>query len=152
MRIISYIMAILLIQLGRPADGQFSLPLTHLDLTSGYGYRIHPVTGLPSFHAGVDFRARHDTVYAIANGVAAATGYQSLLGLYIRLDHHGLQSSYGHLSQVWVAPGDTVFSGQAIAISGSTGRVTGEHLHFSVWFQGKPIDPVKFLYHLLKYN
>jgi len=131
---------------------QLSLPLKQLNLTSGYGYRVHPVTGKYAFHAGVDLRAHLDTVYAIADGIVTAAGYQSFLGLYIRLDQQGLESVYGHLSRIGVMPGDTVISGQAIAISGSTGRVTGEHLHFSVLLQGKPIDPIKFLYHLLKYN
>ncbi|MFS2185643.1 M23 family metallopeptidase [Mucilaginibacter sp. Mucisp84] len=128
------------------------MPLKHLVLTSGYGYRIHPVTAKFSFHPGVDLHARHDTVFAIADGVVAAIGYQDLLGICIRLNHNGLQSVYGHLSQVWVSAGDSVISGQPIAISGATGRVTGEHLHFSVLYLGKPIDPIQFLYHLLSYN
>jgi len=143
---------ILLIQWGQIAHGQYGSPLRHLAITSGYGYRIHPVTGKTSFHSGIDLRAHSDTVFAIADGVVTAVGYQSILGIYIRLDHNGLQSIYGHLAQILVFPGEAVVSGQPIAISGATGRVTGGHLHFSVLYQGKLIDPVRFLYHLLKYN
>ena len=152
MRVIKLVLLILLGQWGRSLQAQCCLPLKHLDLTSGYGYRIHPVTGKPDFHAGVDLRAHHDTVYAVAGGMVAATGYQTFLGLYISLDHDGIQTVYGHLSRVFITTGETVNSGEAIAISGSTGRVTGEHLHFSVLFQNKPVDPLKFLYQLLKYN
>jgi murein DD-endopeptidase MepM/ murein hydrolase activator NlpD len=151
-RVIKLVLLILLVQWGQRLRAQFSLPLKHLDLTSDYGYRIHPVTGKSAFHAGVDLRAHHDTVYAVADGIIAAVGYQTLLGLYIRLDHDGIQTVYGHLSYIFITTSDTVYSGETIAISGSTGRVTGEHLHFSVLFQNKPVDPVRFLYHLLKYN
>lgn len=152
MRVIQLVLLIVLVQWGRSLQAQCCLPLKHLDLRSGYGYRIHPVTGKPDFHAGVDLRAHHDTVYAVAGGIVAATGYQTFLGLYIRLDHNDIQTVYGHLSSIFITTGDTVHSGEAMAISGSTGRVTGEHLHFGVLFQNKPVDPLKFLYHLLKYN
>jgi len=95
------------------------LPLKNLHLTSPYGYRVHPVTGKYAFHAGVDLRAKDDTVFAIMDGSVAATGYNDFLGIFIRLDHGGgFQSGYGHLSEVFVAPGDTVRSGEPIAISG----------------------------------
>ena len=142
----------ILVQWGPSVHGQYNLPLKHLALTSGFGYRIHPVTGQETFHSGIDLRAHHDTVYAIADGLVTRVGYQRFLGLYVCLDHNGLESVYGHLSSVGVLPGDTVISGQPVAISGETGRVTGGHLHFSVYYRGKPIDPVKFLYHLIKYN
>lgn len=126
------------------------LPLRHLSVNSGYGYRIHPVTGKYTMHSGVDLKAGNDTVFAIMNGVAFQTGYDRLLGLHIRLNHPGEVSSiYGHLSQVWVVPGDTVSMGQAIGITGSTGRVTGEHLHFAITCHKLYINPIKFLYELL---
>jgi len=129
------------------------LPLKNLHLTSSYGHRIHPVTGKYAFHAGVDLRAKADTVFAIMDGSVAATGYNDFLGIFIRLDHGGgFQSGYGHLSEVFVAPGDTVKSGEPIAISGATGRVTGGHLHFSICYNRQYIDPMNFLYQLLKYQ
>jgi hypothetical protein len=65
------------------------LPLKNLHLTSPYGYRVHPVTGKYAFHAGVDLRAKEDTVFAIMDGSVAATGYNDFLGMFIRLDHGG---------------------------------------------------------------
>jgi murein DD-endopeptidase MepM/ murein hydrolase activator NlpD len=120
-----------------------------LRLTSGYGYRTHPVTGKYTFHAGVDLRANQDTVFAIMDGSVSATGYNDFLGIYIRLDHADLSSSYGHLSQIFVGAGETVTAGEPIGITGATGRVTGEHLHFSLQYRQQYIDPIKFLYQTL---
>lgn len=128
-----------------------ALPLRHLVLTSGYGYRIHPVTGRFSFHSGIDLRARHDTVFAVCEGVVKSCGYDKLLGVYIFLGHDSFESSYGHLSQIFVLPGDTVDAGDSIALTGATGRVTGEHLHFSIKYQQRSLDPLKFLLAIANY-
>ena len=121
------------------------LPLRQVQLTSGFGYRIHPVTGKYAFHSGIDLRARGDTVFAVLPGHVSVVNYDPLLGIYIRLDHGELESCYGHLSDVLVLPGDSVVAGSPIAISGMTGRVTGEHLHFSMRLGGRYIDPLEFL-------
>ncbi|OKS86674.1 M23 family metallopeptidase [Mucilaginibacter polytrichastri] len=128
------------------------LPLKNLRLNSSYGYRIHPITGKYAFHAGVDFHARADTVFAIMDGLITETGYYPDLGIHIKLDHGDLQFIYGHLSQVFVLPGDTVSSGTAIGITGATGRVTGEHLHLAIRDHCKYINPIKFLYETLIKN
>lgn len=128
-----------------------ALPLHHLVLTSGYGYRVHPVTGQFSFHSGIDLRARHDTVFAVCEGVVKSCGYDKLLGVYILLGHSAFESSYGHLSQLFVLPGDTVNAGDPIALTGATGRVTGEHLHFSIKYWQRPLDPLKFLLAIANY-
>jgi len=121
------------------------LPLRHLSLTSSYGYRIHPLTKKYSFHSGVDLRAHKDTVFAVLAGRVKSAGYDPFLGVNLRLTHGAFETSYGHLSQIFVLPGHSVTAGDAIGISGSTGRVTGEHLHFSVSFNHKPINPLIFL-------
>ena len=126
------------------------LPIKNLRITSCYGYRSHPVTGKYAFHAGVDLRAKHDTVFAIMDGCVSAAGYDDFLGIYVRQDHGNLQSSYGHLSQLFVGPGETVTAGEPIGITGATGRVTGEHLHFSIRYGNTYINPLKFLYQILK--
>lgn len=126
------------------------LPLNHLKINSDFGYRIHPVTGKYALHTGVDLKARHDTVYAILNGVVESTGYNDFLGINIRLAHGMVESVYGHLSQVFVVAQDSVVAGEPIGITGATGRVTGEHLHFSICYGHKYINPLKFLYELLK--
>jgi murein DD-endopeptidase MepM/ murein hydrolase activator NlpD len=125
------------------------LPLKNLRITSSYGYRHHPVTGKYAFHAGVDLRAKHDTVYAVMDGSVNDVGYNNFLGIYIRLEHEDFQSLYGHLSRVFVVPGETIEAGDPIGITGASGRVTGEHLHFSISYHGQYIDPIKFLYQLL---
>lgn len=127
------------------------LPLARLQMTSPFGYRVHPVTGLGQFHNGVDLRAHSDTVFSIMDGVVLQTGYDELLGIYIRIAHNdGLQTLYGHLSITLVIAGETVSTGEMIAISGNTGRTTGGHLHFSIIYQQHPIDPLKFLSGLLQ--
>jgi murein DD-endopeptidase MepM/ murein hydrolase activator NlpD len=125
------------------------LPLKHLHLNSTFGYRIHPVTGQYAFHAGVDLYARADTVFAIMDGLINETGYKRDLGINIKIDHNNLQFIYGHLSQVFILPGDSVITGQPIGITGSTGRVTGEHLHLAIRDHSKFINPIKFLYETL---
>ncbi|NHA03250.1 M23 family metallopeptidase [Mucilaginibacter sp. HC2] len=125
------------------------LPLKHLKINSDFGYRIHPVTGKYALHAGADFKARRDTVYAILNGVVKSTGYDDGLGINIRLGHGNVESIYGHLSRVLVGAQDSVTAGEPIGITGATGRVTGEHLHFSICYKYKYINPIKFLYELL---
>jgi murein DD-endopeptidase MepM/ murein hydrolase activator NlpD len=121
------------------------LPLRHLQVTSPYGYRVHPVTGKYSFHAGIDLRAKDDTVYAVLPGTVINAGFDPLLGFFIRLEHGEFQTTYGHLSQVFVLAGDSVNSAFALGITGSTGRVTGEHLHFAVQYHQHYIDPLHFL-------
>ncbi|MFA6084747.1 M23 family metallopeptidase [Mucilaginibacter sp.] len=126
------------------------LPLKHLKINSGYGYRIHPLTGKYAMHEGVDLKARHDTVYAILSGLVRSTGYDNGLGINIRLAHGAVESIYGHLSQIFVIPTDSVTAGEPIGITGATGHVTGEHLHLSICYRHKNINPIKFLYELLK--
>jgi murein DD-endopeptidase MepM/ murein hydrolase activator NlpD len=121
------------------------LPLRHLSITSDFGYRIHPITKQYQFHSGIDLRAHADTVFAIIGG-RAIVGFDPVLGINIRLSSDDLQITYGHLSQVLTI--DSVNAGDPIAITGATGRVTGEHLHLSIKYKGQPINPLKFLYEL----
>lgn len=127
----------------------FCLPLQHLKLTSGYGYRLHPITRKYTFHSGIDLRARHDTVYAVMHGRLAFVGYDALTGVKLRLASGDFSFLYGHLSQVFVLPGDYVRPGAPLGITGATGRVTGEHLHFGVTYHGLPVNPLLFLHRLL---
>ena len=126
------------------------LPLKHLKINSAYGYRTHPLSGKYALHAGVDLKARNDTVFAILDGFVKSAGYDDGLGINIRLAHGGVESVYGHLSRTLVATQDSVTAGEPIGITGATGRVTGEHLHFSICFRHQYINPIKFLYELLK--
>lgn len=125
------------------------LPLKHLRLNSAFGYRTHPLSGERRLHDGIDLRARHDSVYAIMDGIVRYTGYDRGLGIHIRLEHGAIRAVYGHLSQVFVRPLDSVSAGEAIGITGATGRVTGEHLHLSILYRGRCIDPFQFFYQII---
>ena len=124
---------------------QFCLPLNSMNLTSGFGWRKHPVTGTKDFHSGVDLSARFEPVYAIVDGRITAQGFHPILGKFIRLESSGLEIVYGHLSVSVVADGQDVQSGDYLGLSGQTGRVTGPHLHLSTKFRGYPINPLRFL-------
>lgn len=120
-------------------------PLKQLRLTSSFGYRKHPLTGTGHFHEGVDLAANRDTVYSILPGKVVQVAEDGALGRYVRIKHGVIESIYGHLSVIAVQPGQRVTIGQPIAITGATGRVTGEHLHFAVRSGNKPVPPLRFL-------
>jgi murein DD-endopeptidase MepM/ murein hydrolase activator NlpD len=126
------------------------LPLKSLTVTSPFGYRLHPLTGKVEFHCGVDLRAKYDTVYAVLDGVVRSVNRTSKLGIVINLQHGEINTIYGHLSKSLVNQQDSVIAGQAVAISGATGSVTAAHLHFSVRYQNRYINPLNFLYEILK--
>jgi len=135
------------------SDQTGHLPLRHLRLTSSFGDRVHPITGRLAFHAGIDLAAHSDTVFAVLGGVVTKSAYDERLGIYVKIGHYGgLQSTYGHLSVAWVGITDTLTAGQPIGITGATGRVTGEHLHFSIQYQNRYLDPLRFLQKLLTVN
>jgi len=121
------------------------LPLRHLMLTSGFGYRIHPVTGNYAFHSGIDLRARNDTVFSVLEGRVMFVGYDGITGIHIRVKSGDFELLYGHLSQVYFLAGDSVNSGTPLGITGVSGRVTGEHLHFGVRYRQLSINPLQFL-------
>lgn len=122
---------------------KFVQPLKTMQLTSKYGNRIHPITGVDSFHNGNDYRCQiGDNVVAIADGVVASVGNAGNAGLLVAIDHaNGMQSLYMHLSTASVHEGEQVQSGQTIAACGNSGRSTGAHLHLSLKQGGEFIDP-----------
>lgn len=119
-------------------------------VTSGFGYRIHPITGNRSFHTGVDLAAPEGTPIAAAYaGTVQETGYTSGRGNYILLSHgENLQTLYCHLSEIQVQTGDTVDAGGTIGLVGTTGMSTGPHLHFELRVDGVRCDPVYVLKNL----
>jgi murein DD-endopeptidase MepM/ murein hydrolase activator NlpD len=112
-------------------------------LTSGFGYRIHPIRGTMIFHAGLDLAADYGTPIAAAdNGVVIHSGWYGGYGNCVILDHGGGYTTlYGHCQSLWVRYGQTVRQGATIATVGSTGMSTGPHLHFEVRKDGIAIDP-----------
>ena len=114
---------------------------------SGYGRRIDPFTGQWAMHEGIDFLADLGSpVSAAAGGVVQFAGFHPQYGFMIDIDHgNDLLTRYAHLSKLFVKEGDVVLRGKRIALTGSTGRSTGPHLHFEVRFRGAAQDPKKFL-------
>jgi len=125
------------------------LPIKRLKLTSGFGYRVHPVTGENAFHSGIDLSARNDYIFSVLHGIVTASGYNDYLGNFVSINHGNYQTIYGHLTTRYVRTGDIVKAGSLIGLSGTTGRSTGEHLHFSVKYKGIPINPLPFLREIL---
>lgn len=119
----------------------FRLPLDTLIVTSPYGYRIDPFTRKRKMHSGMDFRASSDKVYAMMPGKVLKVGYDKVSGNYITLQHGSITVSYCHLSQVLKNKNDFVAVGEAVGITGNTGRSTGEHLHLTCKIKGRAIDP-----------
>ncbi|WP_316777889.1 M23 family metallopeptidase [Pedobacter antarcticus] len=146
-----YLTLLLLIVISAQAQvpTNVSLPLQQLRVNSPFGKRIHPVTGKPDLHQGIDFAARCDPVLSVMDGTVSDTGFNPILGNYVRIRHGEFQSIYGHLSYILVIPGEAVTAGQCIGVTGSTGRVTGEHLHFSIRFRDRYLKPLHFLKSLL---
>ncbi|WP_052672409.1 M23 family metallopeptidase [Aliterella atlantica] len=122
-------------QLGN-ADTSMMYPLTiPATITSIFGWRIHPISGTPRFHAGTDFGADLGTpVVAAYSGNVAIADVMGGYGLTVVLDHQkfGGQTLYGHLSEIFVKPNEVVAQGTVIGLVGSTGNSTGPHLHFEV--------------------
>ena len=118
-------------------------------LSSFFGTRRHPVTGKVSKHGGLDIAVKMGTpVAAAASGVViVASTDVGHYGTAVFIDHkNGYITHYGHLSKILVKVGQKVRQGQIIAKSGSTGRSTGPHLHFTVKKNGVNMDPLKFLW------
>ncbi|MCK5242571.1 peptidoglycan DD-metalloendopeptidase family protein [bacterium] len=116
--------------------------------TSFVGMRIHPVLGFSKFHNGVDIACPMNTwVGAAAGGTIIAAGWGGALGKYIKIDHHnGYKTVYGHLNKSYVRKGQKVKKGKLIGRAGKTGRVTGPHLHFTIYENGRVVDPMDFLW------
>ena len=128
------------------------MPLSEAKVSSGFGWRKHPITGKLNFHQGVDLIAKDRVVRNILDGKVTHTGYHKNLGNYVRVDHGALESIYGHLSIILVKVSQDIPSGYPLGIIGSTGRVTGEHLHFSLMFNGVYINPWYFIQSLINYT
>lgn len=115
--------------------------------SSNFGWRIDPFTGGGAMHEGVDYMAREGTsIHASAGGVVAYAALHPQYGNMVELDHgKGIITRYAHASRLLVKVGQVVRRGEKIAEVGSTGRSTGNHLHFEVRYQGIAQNPVRFL-------
>lgn len=116
-------------------------------ITSNFGYRVDPINHRIRYHEGTDISAPAGTkVRATARGRVIFSGYDGDLGNIVRIDHgNGLETWYGHMSARDVEVGEIVDRDQLIGRVGSTGRSTGNHLHYEVHVNGKPVDGEKYL-------
>ena len=122
-------------------------PLQGFYLTSKYGKRRDPVNRKWSMHYGLDFGSSpRAKIYVTAPGKVTFAGWKGNFGKMVEVDHGaGIKTRYAHLSKITVKKGQTVQFGDKIAVIGSTGRSTGEHLHYEVLFRDKALDPMKFI-------
>lgn len=132
-------------------DGLISIPsvqpVADMKFTSNFGIRSDPFRGTAAFHPGVDIPCATGTaVYATADGVVDKAERSGGYGNMVEIDHgRGIQTRFGHLSKILVVAGQRVKRGQLIALSGSTGRSTGPHLHYEVRIDGRAVNPMPFL-------
>ena len=125
----------------------FSNPLSYMTVTCAFGPRIHPLWGTKSNHTGVDLAANQGApIYAIASGTVTAAGYSDAYGYNVTLSHgKGYGSMYAHMTNYTVSVGQSVSQGQIIGYVGSTGWSTGPHLHFEVYVNGAPVNPMQYV-------
>ena len=134
---------------GRKYDGGiFTWPApSYTRISDEYGYRTHPILGVQQFHNGLDMAAPGGSpILAAYDGKVVAAAYSSSMGNYIMIDHgDSLYTVYMHASALYVSKGAEVSKGDKIAAVGSTGRSTGNHLHFSVRLNGNYVSPWNYL-------
>jgi len=118
-------------------------------VSSEYGYRTHPILGVQKFHNGVDLAAPGGSdILAAYDGAVVAAAYNSSMGNYVMIDHGGdLYTIYMHASKLLVSAGQNVSKGQRIALVGTTGSSTGNHLHFTVRLNGQYVSPWNYIPH-----
>ncbi|MFN0063245.1 MAG: M23 family metallopeptidase [Myxococcaceae bacterium] len=116
-------------------------------VTSSFGPRMHPIDGVYRRHAGIDLAAEWgQPVLSAGAGKVIGAGWRGAHGLQIEVRHpNGTQTRYSHLAELLVEPGALVEAGSLIGLAGDTGYATGVHLHFEVWAQGRPRNPMQFM-------
>lgn len=126
-------------------------PVSNKDLTriaSGFGYRIHPIYGIPKMHSGLDFTATQGTpIYATGDGRVTTSGMSTGTGNHVIINHgYGYETVYMHMVRIKAREGQLVKRGQIIGWVGSTGASTGPHCHYEVHINRRPVDPVYFFF------
>jgi murein DD-endopeptidase MepM/ murein hydrolase activator NlpD len=123
-----------------PIAGDFAV-------TSGFGFRVDPLSRLPSMHEGIDFVAPVGTpVLSTAPGVVLVAEYSGAYGKMVDIQHaEGFVTRYAHLQAIHVQAGQIMAPHQTVGTLGNTGRSTGPHLHYEVIFNGRALHPVKAL-------
>lgn len=129
-----------------PGDSVAARLITQWPLATS-GFITRNLSNGGSQHPGLDIAtSRNAQIRAAGPGRVRAAGVDDVYGQYVVLDHgSGVESVYGHASRLLVTAGEQVERGQVIALTGSTGRSTGPHLHFEVRIGGQPVDPLRFV-------
>lgn len=135
--------------LHRALGDTFTNPLRNVKwrLTSRCGWRANPFTGVKQYHPGIDMAISQGTpIYAALNGKVVACGWSNIYGNYVIIDHgNGYQSLYGHMYKKLCTLNQEVSTSTKIGLVGSTGYSTGAHLHFTVYKNGKVVDPLTLI-------
>ena len=120
---------------------------TH-QVTSSFGYRMHPIYKTPKFHAGMDFTGTIGTpIYATGNGVVIESKFDKGYGRHVVIDHgFSYKTLYAHMDKILAKKGQKIKRGDVIGYLGNTGLSTGPHLHYEVRKNNKPIDPINFYF------
>jgi murein DD-endopeptidase MepM/ murein hydrolase activator NlpD len=115
--------------------------------SSNFGWRVDPFTGKSAMHEGVDYVVPQGTpIHAAASGIVVYAAMHPQFGNLVEIDHgNDILTRYAHASKLLVNVGDVVKRGQLLSLVGSTGRSTGNHLHFEVRFKGLAQNPIRFL-------
>ncbi len=129
------------------SDFSFRWPVFEPRITCGYGPRIHPITGKPSFHDAIDITgSTGELVLAAERGRVVYTGRKTNAGNLVILDHgNGYRTYYAHLNDFLTVRGMLITKGQPLGTIGSTGRSTGPHLHFKISLNGNSVNPLELL-------
>ena len=125
-----------------------SIAPTRGRLGSGFGPRVHPVTGeIGRMHQGVDIaNERWTPIFATADGVVENAMNNPSFGNFVAISHgNGIRTRYGHMQMLLVKPGQLVHRYEIIGYMGSTGMSTGPHLHYEVWVGDRPVNPVAYI-------
>jgi len=133
---------------GRRLDPVEGRPVEVGYISSGFGRRLDPFSGKMAWHQGLDFATGKtgQDVFAVAAGVVKFSGDKSGFGKMIQLDHgNGFETIYAHDQKLLVKEGDVVKKGQIIALSGSSGRSSGPHVHFELHKNGRVVDPSSYI-------
>ena len=129
------------------SNATWMIPCSYVYLSSPFGYRVHPIHGTYGFHSGVDLASPGGTpIKATRSGTVTRATYDSASGYYVTVNHgDGFSSSYLHMTHYIVGVGDKVSQGQVLGYVGSTGWSTGNHLHFSIYYNGVAQNPAAYM-------
>ena len=124
-----------------------SAPMDHFSVTSHFGKRRDPINKRWAMHYGLDLGGfKKSRVYSTAPGRVIKSGHMRKYGKFVEIDHgSGFKTRYGHLNRILVQRGQKVEFRHKIGLLGNTGRSTGPHLHYEILYNGKPMNPWRFI-------